>query len=229
MLDKIIYAIHPEGWRFVGIFTAITGAFWLFLPSLFGLGVILTLWCAYFFRDPKRVTPQDSDLVVSPADGRVVNIQKIVPPAELDLSTSELYKVSIFLNVFDVHINRSPVAGVIKRIIYYPGKFLNASLDKASEYNERNALVIQTVSGKKIGVTQIAGLIARRIVSFVNQEDTIDAGERFGLIRFGSRVDIYLPEGVTPQVIKGQYMIGGESIIANLSTHDDALREGKIQ
>lgn len=225
-MQKFFECIHPEGWRFVGIFAAFTFLLYFISLPLFWVGIVLTLWCAYFFRDPKRVTPTDENLVVSPADGKVVIVKKMVPPSELDLGNEELYRISIFLNVFDVHINRVPVAGLINRILYYPGKFFNASLDKASEHNERNAVVIETEKGQKVCVIQIAGLIARRIVTFVKQEDKVKPGQRFGLIRFGSRADVYLPKGITPKVLVGQYMIGGESILANLDDIDAALPTG---
>lgn len=225
-MQKFFECIHPEGWRFFGIFAAFTFLLYFISLPLFWVGIVLTLWCAYFFRDPKRVTPTDPNLVVSPADGKVVIVKKMVPPSELDLGNEELYRISIFLNVFDVHINRVPVAGLISRILYYPGKFFNASLDKASEHNERNAVVIETEKGQKVCVIQIAGLIARRIVTFVKQEDKMKPGQRFGLIRFGSRADVYLPRGVTPKVMVGQYMIGGESILANLDDIDAALPNG---
>ncbi|MDP2193343.1 MAG: phosphatidylserine decarboxylase [Alphaproteobacteria bacterium] len=221
--------IHPEGWRFVGIFAFATIIlYWLF-PAVGCLGIVLTLWCAYFFRDPKRVTPLDDNFVISPADGKVVGIHQVVPPEQMGLGSQPCYRISIFLNVFDVHINRAPVAGVVERIIYYPGKFLNASLDKASTDNERNAMIIKTPAGYKVGVVQIAGFIARRIVTFVKQEDVLSAGQRYGLIRFGSRADVYLPQGVTPQVIVGQYMIGGETILADLRIKDTDLPQGKAE
>lgn len=215
-MNKIISYIHPEGWRF-GVIFLIATFFLYFISSILGLiGIVLTLWCLYFFRDPIRCTPVDDNLVISPADGKVCLIKEVQPPKELELGDLPLYRVSIFLNVFDVHINRAPVKGKIERIIYYPGKFINASLDKASEFNERNAIVIKTDKDQQIGVVQIAGLIARRIVSFVSQNDPIKAGERFGLIRFGSRVDVYLPHGIKPRVIVGQRAIAGETILASL-------------
>lgn len=228
-MKKWFNCIHPEGWRFVGIFALATIILYWLLPAVGCLGVILTLWCAYFFRDPKRVTPIDENFVISPADGKVVGIHQVVPPEQMDLGDQPCYRISIFLNVFDVHINRAPVAGVVERIIYYPGKFLNASLDKASSDNERNAMIIKTSAGYKIGVVQIAGLIARRIVTFVKQEDTLTAGQRYGLIRFGSRADVYLPQGITPQVIMGQYMIGGETILADLRLNNTPLPQGKVE
>jgi phosphatidylserine decarboxylase len=207
--------VHREGYPFIGAF-ALTSLILFFIWSPLGwLGTILTAWCAYFFRDPPRVTPIGDRIVVAPADGRVSRVANAVPPKELDLGERPLPRISIFMSVFDCHVNRSPVSGRIERIVYHPGKFLNADLDKASEDNERNALVIAS-AGVRIGVVQIAGLIARRIVSFRAIGDTIAAGERFGLIRFGSRVDVYLPEGVTPSVAEGQSAIAGETVIADL-------------
>ena len=216
-MDQFLRIIHPEGWRFFGIFLGITLIFSLFSNVLLFIGLVLSFWCLYFFRDPIRVTPIGDNLVVSPADGCVSLITEVIPPAELDLGLDPIYRVSIFLNVFDVHINRSPISGIVKRIIYFPGKFFNASLDKASEYNERNALVVENNQGVKIGVIQIAGLIARRIITFSAQEDSLKAGERFGLIRFGSRVDVFLPKGILPSVLVGQRAVAGETIIANLN------------
>jgi phosphatidylserine decarboxylase len=209
--------IHREGYPFIGAF-ALTSIvlFWVWSP-LGWLGTVGTAWCAYFFRDPPRVTPLDDSLVVAPADGRISLITNAVPPPELGLSNRPLPRVSIFMSVFNCHVNRSPVAGRIERIAYRPGKFLNADLDKASEDNERNSLIIVAPAGR-IGVVQIAGLIARRIVSFVSQGAAIGAGERFGLIRFGSRVDVYLPEGVKPLVAEGQTSIAGETVIADLDS-----------
>ena len=186
--------IHPEGYPFIGGFAlASLVLFWLWTP-LGWIGTLLTVWCALFFRDPVRVTPVRDGIVVSPADGRISMIAQALPPAELGLGDQPLPRISIFMSVFNCHVNRSPVAGRIDRIAYRPGTFINAELDKASEDNERNSLVISTPNGR-IGVIQIAGLVARRIVSFVREGQTIGAGERFGLIRFGSRLDVYLPEG----------------------------------
>jgi len=212
--------IHHEGFPFVGGFAlASLVLFWISSP-LGWIGTVLTLWCAYFFRDPTRVTPMRDGIVVAPADGRVSRIINAVPPAELGLGGKPLTRVSIFMSVFDCHVNRSPVSGRIERIAYHAGKFLNADLDKASEDNERNGLVIVTAGGVRIGVVQIAGLIARRIVSFVREGVTIGAGERFGMIRFGSRLDVYLPEGVRPMVAEGQTAIAGETVIADLRATD---------
>jgi phosphatidylserine decarboxylase len=193
--------------------------FWFWSP-LGWLGTLLTAWCAYFFRDPPRVTPVRDGIVVAPADGRVSRIINAVPPVELGLGLKPLARVSIFMSVFDCHVNRSPVSGRIERIAYHAGTFINADLDKASENNERNALVIATASGARVVVVQIAGLVARRIVSFVREGVTIGAGERFGMIRFGSRLDVYLPEGVRPMVAEGQTAVAGETVLADLRAPD---------
>jgi len=211
--------IHSEGYPFIGAFAlASLILFWIWSP-LGWIGTILTVWCALFFRDPKRVTPQGEGLVVAPADGRVSLIAQAVPPAELQLGDRPLPRVSIFMSVFNCHVNRSPVAGRIERIVYRPGKFINAELDKASEDNERNSLVIATPGGR-IGVVQIAGLVARRIVSFVREGQSLAAGERFGLIRFGSRLDVYLPDGAKPLVSEGQTAVAGETVLADFRLGD---------
>jgi phosphatidylserine decarboxylase len=213
--------IHPEGYPFVGGFAlASLILFWLWSP-LGWIGTVLTVWCAYFFRDPPRVTPLREGIVVAPADGRVSRVVNAVPPKELMLSDKPLPRVSIFMSVFDCHVNRSPVAGRVERIVYHPGKFLNADLDKASEDNERNALVIAT-GPQRVAVVQIAGLIARRIVSFAKEGQTLAPGERFGMIRFGSRLDVYLPEGTRPLVGEGQFAIAGETVLADLRGSQDA-------
>jgi len=211
--------VHREGLPFIGIFALVSFVlFWLWSP-LGWIGTAATLWCTYFFRDPDRVTPIRDGIVVSPADGRVSRIVNAVPPKELDLGERPLPRVSIFMSVFDCHVNRSPVTGKIERIVYHHGAFLSADLDKASENNERNSLVI--AAGKtRIGVVQIAGLVARRIVCFVTEGTSLGAGERFGLIRFGSRLDVYLPDGVRPLVAEGQTAIAGETIIADLRAGD---------
>jgi phosphatidylserine decarboxylase len=206
--------IHPEGHRFIGLSALVTVALLYFLPPLGWLGIVVTAWMAYFFRDPRRVTPLAEGLFVAPADGRVSLVTRAVPPIELGLGDRALPRVSIFMSVFDCHVNRSPIAGRIERVAYRPGKFLNADLDKASEENERNALTIAGPTGR-IVVVQIAGLVARRIVPFVREGQDIGAGERLGMIRFGSRVDVYLPEEVTPLVSPGQIAIAGETIIAD--------------
>jgi phosphatidylserine decarboxylase len=211
--------VHREGLPFIGIFAlASLLLFWLWSP-LGWLGTLATLWCAYFFRDPERVTPIREGIVVAPADGRVSRIANAVPPKELELGERPLPRVSIFMSVFDCHVNRSPVTGRIERIAYHHGAFLSADLDKASENNERNSLVI-SVNKTRIGVVQIAGLVARRIVCFVREGASVGAGERIGLIRFGSRLDVYLPEGVRALVAEGQTAIAGETIIADLRAGD---------
>ena len=211
--------VHPEGYPFIGGFAvASLVLFWLWSP-LGWIGAILTVWCALFFRDPIRVTPLRDGIVVAPADGRVSMVTQVLPPAELALGDKPLLRISIFMSVFNCHVNRSPVAGKIERIAYRPGIFINAELDKASEDNERNSLVISTPNGR-IGVIQIAGLVARRIVSFVREGQSIGAGERFGLIRFGSRLDVFLPEGTKALVSEGQTAIAGETILADFNGSD---------
>lgn len=185
---------------------------------LIWLGLIFTLFCLYFFRDPERVPPPRAGLFVAPADGRVVSVIQAAPPPELGLGPTLRWKVSIFLSVLDVHVNRVPADGVVTRIAYRHGAFVSASLDKASESNERNALAIRLHNGQEIAVVQIAGLIARRILCSVREGDPVTAGDRFGIIRFGSRTDLYLPEGVLPLVMEGQTMIGGETVIAELAS-----------
>src|SRR5215468_11015556 len=214
-----IVPVHREGYPFIGGFALATLLlFWLWSP-LGWIGTVLTVWCALFFRDPVRVTPVREGLVVSPADGRVSMITMALPPAELGLGDRPLPRVSIFMSVFNCHVNRAPIAGRIERIAYRPGAFINAELDKASEDNERNSLVISNANGR-IGVIQIAGLVARRILSFVREGQTIGTGERFGLIRFGSRLDVYLPEGTRALVAEGQTAVAGETVLADFRQGD---------
>lgn len=217
-MKTILAPIHPAGWPFIFLFLGLT--IFIAIFSFFGglISLALTSWCIYFFRNPRRVTPLDQGLVISPADGIVVKIEKVVPPKELKWTKTPLTRISVFLNVFDVHVNRIPVEGIISKIQYFPGKFFNASLDKASQHNERNSLIIRTPSGQEVLVVQIAGLIARRILCDVKKDQVVRAGETFGMIRFGSRVDLYLPEGVHSQVIEGQRMVGGETIMADLTS-----------
>lgn len=217
-MKTILAPIHPAGWPFIALFAALTIFAMAFSPFLGFVGIILTSWCVYFFRNPRRVTPLREGLIISPGDGIISKIAKAIPPQELKWTKKSLTRISIFLNVFDVHVNRIPVDGVISKIHYHPGKFFNASLDKASEFNERNSLLIRTPEGQEIVVVQIAGLIARRILCEVKDGQEVKAGETFGIIRFGSRVDVYLPEGIHPQVIEGQRMIGGETIMADLNS-----------
>ena len=216
LIDTIkaaIPPIHPDGYKFIAIFFVVSVILgWIWSP-LFWIGLGLTLWCALFFRDPKRVTPVSNDFVVSPADGKVSFVGKVTPPAELGLEADKVLRISVFMNVFNCHVNRSPMQGKIARIQYTRGKFLNAELDKASEENERNALIIDTEQGR-IAVVQIAGLVARRILCWSNANEEIGAGERFGLIRFGSRLDVYLPVSAKPSVSLGQTAVAGESVLA---------------
>jgi phosphatidylserine decarboxylase len=211
--------IHPEGYPFIGGFALASLVLFFIWTPLGWIGTILTVWCALFFRDPRRVTPLREGVVVSPADGRVSMVVQVVPPAELGLGDKPLPRISIFMSVFNCHVNRSPVTGRVERISYRPGKFINAELDKASEDNERNSLVISTPAGQ-IGVTQIAGLVARRIVCFVREGQSMTAGERFGLIRFGSRLDVFLPEGSKALVAEGQTAVAGETVLADFRIGD---------
>jgi phosphatidylserine decarboxylase len=222
-IKSTLVPIHRDGWRFIAIFAAVTLLlFWLDLALLAWIGVIATAWCAYFFRDPERVTPLREGLVISPADGRISAIEQVIPPPELDLEREPCTRVSIFMNVFDVHVNRAPVGGRIARIAYIPGLFVNADLDKASLDNERQALTLELPDGRRLGAVQIAGLVARRIVKFVSEGERVLAGQRIGLIRFGSRVDVYLPRGVNPLAAVGQRAIAGETVLADLNSNEPA-------
>ena len=219
--------VHPDGHKFVAI-AALASVIGFLFSSVLGLLLfIIVAYVAYFFRDPVRVVPQRAGLILAAGDGRVSMIEEISPPEELGLGPDLRLKVSIFLSIFDVHIQRAPVSGEIINKIYTPGLFLNAELDKASEDNERASMVIETIDGEKIAVVQIAGLIARRIIGFVKKGQRIGVGERFGLIRFGSRVDVYLPAGTVPLVAVGQKAIGGETVIADLKD-SEALRETRV-
>jgi len=217
ILDSILGAfvpIHPDGYKFVIGAAVATLLLFAVAPPLGWLAAIVTAWCAYFFRDPERVTPVRRNLVISAADGKIAAIASVVPPRELELGDAKLARISVFLSIFDVHIVRAPVAGRIVRSHYVPGAFLNAELDKASEENERRALVIETATGEKLGLVLIAGLIARRIVTFTGEGASVARGERIGLIRFGSRVDVYLPEGARSLAEVGQTAIGGETVLS---------------
>ena len=216
MMSAVIMPIHREGRKFLAIFAVGTLILFLIWTPLGWIGVGLMVWCYYFFRDPVRVVPQRAGLVVSPADGVVSSIELAAPPAELELGAEALTRVSIFMNVFNCHVNRAPVAGRVARIAYRPGRFFNASLDKASEHNERNAMVLTLEDGRALAVVQIAGLVARRILCEVSQGAELATGERFGMIRFGSRLDVYLPQGVAPLVAEGQTMVAGETVLADL-------------
>jgi phosphatidylserine decarboxylase len=224
-------SVHPEGRKFTLIAAFLTLAVYSMVSHFLGwLLVLVTIWVAAFFRDPVRTTPQDPDLVVAPADGLVTMISRVPAPLELAGEgglAGEFTRVSIFMSVFDVHINRTPIGGTVRRIAYVPGKFLNADLDKASEDNERQHFLVEREDGLKIGFTQIAGLVARRIMSFVKEGDRVEAGERVGLIRFGSRVDVYLPAGTGAQVLLGQRTIAGETVLGAIGV--DPQRRGLSQ
>ncbi len=219
LLDTIKNAfppIHREGYPFIAAFAVLTLILgWIWDP-LFYLGLALTIWCALFFRDPQRVTPVSDELVISPADGKVSHVGQVVPPKELGLGEEPMLRISVFMNVFNCHVNRAPMKGKITGIFYKKGSFLNAELDKASQENERNSLVIETEKGD-MAVVQIAGLVARRIVCWAQEGETIAVGERFGLIRFGSRLDVYLPPKANANVSVGQIAVAGETVLANFS------------
>jgi phosphatidylserine decarboxylase len=219
---KSLVPIHPEGYVFVAGFAVVAFVLHWLSPTLGWIGFIATAWCAYFFRDPPRVTPLREGLVVSPADGIVCSVGFFLPPPELGLGAEPMQRVSVFMSVFDVHVNRAPISGRVTKIAYKPGLFINADLDKASEDNERNGLVIDTRAGR-FGVVQIAGLVARRIVCFVQEGESVGVGDRFGLIRFGSRVDVYMPTNARPTVAVGTRAIAGETVLADLTANIPAL------
>jgi len=214
-LKGVIVPVHRAGWPFIAAGLVLSVVLGLLAQPLLWLGLLLTAWMVFFFRDPPRVTPDGDDVVVSPADGTVSAIAERRPPPEMELGDQPRTCVSVFLNIFDVHVNRAPVGGRITRLAYHPGRFLNAALDKASDENERQSYRIETGSGDLYGFVQIAGLVARRIVRFVEEGDVVEAGQRVGLIRFGSRCDVYLPQGVVPLVAVGQRAIGGETVLAD--------------
>ncbi len=227
-LRPVLVPVHQAGWPFIAAFlvaTAISGHFW---QPAYVLGGLLTGWCVYFFRNPDRVTPVRPGLVISPADGVVQSIAAAVPPAELGMAAEPLTRIAVFMNVFNVHVNRIPMDGKVVELGYRPGKFLNASLDKASEDNERQAVRIRDEAGREIAFVQIAGLIARRILCGLDRGQPVRAGERFGMIRFGSRVDVYLPKDVAPLVAVGQIAVAGETVLADLTQREDP-REGEIR
>ncbi|WP_417587446.1 phosphatidylserine decarboxylase [Pararhodobacter oceanensis] len=228
MLSTVIKPVHREGYPFIAVFAGVTLVLFLIWQPLGWIGVVLTVWCYYFFRDPDRFTPQREGLLVSPADGVISLIEPAVPPVELGMGDSALTRVSVFMNVFNCHVNRTPIAGKISAVTYRPGKFLNASLDKASVDNERNSVAVEMADGRKIAVVQIAGLVARRIVCEVKPGDDLATGERFGMIRFGSRLDVYLPQGVNPLVALGQTMVAGETVLADLAA-DEARRTAEVR
>ncbi|HVB89616.1 MAG TPA: phosphatidylserine decarboxylase [Beijerinckiaceae bacterium] len=219
-LRRQIVPIHRDGYVFIAAFAVIALLLHWLWPPLGWIGGVLTLWCIYFFRDPPRVSPLREGLVIAPADGVVCSLGLFAPPPELGLGPTPMRRISIFMSVFDCHVNRAPVSGRIRRIAYTPGRFVSADLDKASEDNERNGLVIDSPGGR-FGVVQIAGLVARRIVSFVHEGDTIEMGDRFGLIRFGSRVDVYMPETAVPLAAVGARAVAGETILADLRSLEE--------
>lgn len=228
LLRTVFVPIHSEGYRFIALFALATLLlFWLAQP-LGWLGLALTVWCVCFFRDPPRVTPVRDGLIISPADGMVQAIEAAVPPPELDMGPEARQRISIFMNVFNVHVNRCPAEGEITALAYRPGKFLNASLDKASEDNERQAVRMTTSDGHDIAFVQIAGLVARRILCTLIEGQSVRAGERFGMIRFGSRVDVYLPDGLAPLVVVGQKAVAGETVLAD-ATSNEVRRRGETR
>jgi phosphatidylserine decarboxylase len=229
-LGGMTISIHRDGWRFIALFAVVTVLlFWLAQP-LGWLGLLATGWCAYFFRDPARVTPMREGLLVSPADGRVLPIVQASPPPELEMGDAPRTRVSIFMNLFDVHVNRIPCDGKVTKRAYRPGRFFDASLDKASEHNERMALKLalegEGPGEREIALVQIAGLVARRILCWAEEGESLRAGQRFGLIRFGSRLEVYLPPGLGPLVVAGQRVIAGETVIADLRAQEPA-RQGE--
>ena len=228
MLKTVLVPVHPAGWPFIALFaSAAIFMTWWFAPLGFA-GWVLTAWCIYFFRDPPRVTPDRDDLVISPADGVVQSIVQAAPPEELEMGPEPRTRIAVFMNVFNVHVNRIPIHGTISAAAYRSGQFINASSDKASEQNERQSLKVTTEGGRDVGFVQIAGLVARRIICHAKVGDRMRAGERFGMIRFGSRVDVYLPDGVAPKVMVGQLAVAGETILADLSS-DEVTRNGETR
>jgi phosphatidylserine decarboxylase len=227
LIREVLVPIHPDGWKFIALFAAVTLVLFLVFPTLGWIALMATMWCVYFFRDPWRVTPLRAGLVVSPADGRVVSIAPAVPPVELGMGPTPMMRIGIFLNVFDVHVNRVPLGGKIVKLAYHNGKYLNASLDKASDENERMAIRIAPADSGADGaagaasgtgdlaVVQIAGLVARRIRCDLREGQDVITGQRFGIIRFGSRTDVYLPAGAVSTVVVGQHAIGGETVIGD--------------
>lgn len=217
LLKMVSFPIHKEGYKFILIFGLATIILALLSDTIGLIGLVLTAWCIFFFRDPERIIPVEENVIVSPADGVVTRVEYgVEAPAEIGWSTKKVNKISVFLNVFNVHVNRAPIAGTITKVIYTPGKFHSANLDEASSDNERSIAVVKTKEGTEIAFAQVAGLVARRIVSDLKEGQNVKTGDRYGIIRFGSRADIYLPEDAKIKILIGQTMIGGESIIAKL-------------
>ncbi|MEE9316885.1 MAG: phosphatidylserine decarboxylase [Rhodospirillales bacterium] len=227
-LKTLFVPIHRAGWPFIALFAVAALVLGTFSTALGAIGWVLTVWCVYFFRDPDRVTPVRDGLIISPADGTVQKIDDAPPPAELEMGDKPRSRIAIFMNVFDVHVNRVPIGGTITGLNYRPGKFLNASLDKASEFNERQTLRVTMADGRDVAFVQIAGLIARRILCDVAEGQAVRTGERFGMIRFGSRVDVYLPDGVEPLVAVGQRAVAGETVLADVRAQETA-RPGEVR
>lgn len=226
MLRYVFHPIHSAAWPFVAVAALLTVGLATIHAALAAIGLAAVGFCLYFFRDPYRTTPTREGLIVAAADGVVTAIEQAAPPPEMDMPGERLTRVSTFLSVLDVHVNRIPCDGQVVRSIHHPGQFLNAALDKASELNERQSVKLMTPSGETVVVVQIAGLIARRIICDLQEGQQVRAGERFGLIRFGSRVDVYLPPGSNPLVSAGQHMLGGETVLADLSS-DEPARQGE--
>jgi phosphatidylserine decarboxylase len=222
ILQPLLFRVHPAGRPFIVAFAALWLVLWLVWSPLGVLGAALTVWCIFFFRDPDRITPTRAGLVVSPADGMVQMVVDAPPPPELDMGAEPLPRISVFMNVFNCHVNRSPVDGKVVKLAYRPGKFFNASLDKASEDNERQAVRLRDTAGREFACVQIAGLVARRILCDLKPDQDVRAGERIGMIRFGSRVDVYLPKGVTPLAVPGQTAVAGETVFADLTRNEPA-------
>jgi phosphatidylserine decarboxylase len=225
LIKNFIPPIHKEGFIFIILFLLVTIVISYFSNFLGVIALVASVWCVFFFRDPIRVVPIGDNLIISPADGVVQKIEEVDTPVNLDMKEKKAIRVSIFLNVFNVHVNRVPATGKITKLYYHPGKFFNASLDKASIHNERQEALLTMENGKQVAFAQIAGLIARRIVCELKEDQEVKAGETFGIIRFGSRMDVYLPKGVNPLVAVGQTMIAGESIIADLDDKEGRLGE----
>ena len=228
MLKTILVPINRAGWPFIAIFFSITVIVTLISEPFGFIGLIITTWCIYFFRDPERYTPTRKNLIISPADGVIQSIEEAIPPTELEMGNKLLTRISVFMNVFDVHVNRIPIDGRISKLAYSPGKFFNASLDKASKFNERQSIRLTLPNKEDIAFVQIAGLIARRIKCCVKEEQIVATGERFGLIRFGSRVDLYLPKSTPILVAAGQRSIAGETVIADFD-NQEPNRNGEIR
>ncbi len=227
-MKTLFVPIHRAGWPFIALFAVAALVLGFFSTALGAIGAVLTVWCVYFFRDPDRVTPVRDGLIISPADGIVQKIDAAPPPAELEMGDKPRARIAVFMNVFDVHVNRVPIGGTITGLNYRPGKFFNASLDKASEFNERQSLRVTMADGRDVAFVQIAGLIARRIMCDVAEGQAVQTGERFGMIRFGSRVDIYLPDGVEPLVSVGQRAVAGETVLADFRAQETA-RPGEVR